>query len=103
MTDDTLVRTRRSRADESSAAAGRRLVVAHQKIGVLVVLLGALASGTGGRVYDDAVKLVAELPDFSHSESVSALTGWWDTTWALAAVVALFALDWAIRRLNRLP
>ena len=67
------------------------------------IALGALASGTGGRVYDDAAKLVAELPDLSRSESVSALTGWWDTTWALAAAILLFAIDWSIRRLNRLP
>ena len=65
--------------------------------------LAALAAGTGGRVYTDAAKLVAELPDLSHSESVSVVSSWWDTLWALVAVVTLLAVDWSIRRLNRLP
>jgi hypothetical protein len=65
--------------------------------------LGALASGTGGMVYTDPDKLVAELPDLSRSESVSAVTGWWDSLWALALAVCLFAIDWSIRRMSRLP
>jgi hypothetical protein len=31
------------------------------------------------------------------------LTGWWDTFWALLVIVTLFAVDWSIRRMNRLP
>jgi hypothetical protein len=65
--------------------------------------LAALASGTGGRIHDDAKQLVAELPDLSRTESVSMLTGWWDTFWALLVIVTLFAVDWSIRRMNRLP
>ncbi len=65
--------------------------------------LGALAAGTGGKVYSDPEKLVAELPDLSRSESVSAVTGWWDSMWALALAVTLFAIDWSIRRMSRLP
>ena len=65
--------------------------------------LAALARGTGGQVFSDPAKLVAALPDLRRSESISAVTGWWDTAWALAVVVALFAVDWAIRRMHRLP
>lgn len=65
--------------------------------------LAALARGTGGQVFGDPAKLVAALPDLRRSESLSVVTGWWDTAWALAVVVALFAVDWAIRRMHRLP
>ena len=65
--------------------------------------LNALAAGTGGKVFTDANELVAALPDLSHSESVSALNGWWDTWWALAIIVTFLAIDWSIRRINRLP
>jgi hypothetical protein len=65
--------------------------------------LAALATGTGGQVYSDPKALVDGLPDLSRSESVSALTGWWDTLWALIVIVTLLAIDWSIRRVNRLP
>ena len=65
--------------------------------------LNALAAGTGGKVFTDANELVAALPDLSHSESISALNGWWDTWWALAIIVTFLAIDWSIRRINRLP
>ena len=65
--------------------------------------LGALATGTGGKVFTDAKALVDALPDLSRSESISALNGWWDTWWALAIIITLLAIDWSIRRLNRLP
>jgi uncharacterized membrane protein len=65
--------------------------------------LTALVAGTGGQFHTDAEKLVAELPDLSRAESISTITGWWDTWWALVIIVTLFALDWASRRLNRLP
>lgn len=65
--------------------------------------LAALATGTGGRVFSDAKALVDALPDLSRSESVSALTGWWDTWWALAVILLLLSIDWSIRRVNRLP
>ena len=65
--------------------------------------LAALATGTGGRVHTDAKALVDALPDLSRSESISALTGWWDTWWALAIIVTLLSIDWSIRRVNRLP
>jgi hypothetical protein len=65
--------------------------------------LGALATGTGGKVFTDAKALVDGLPDLSRSESVSALTGWWDTWWALFVILTLLSIDWSIRRVNRLP
>ncbi len=65
--------------------------------------LTALVAGTGGQFHTQADKLVSELPDLSRAESVSTITGWWDTWWALVIIVTLFAIDWAIRRLNRLP
>ncbi len=65
--------------------------------------LTALVAGVGGQYHTDAEKLVAELPDLSRAESISSITGWWDTWWALLVIVTLFALDWSIRRLNRLP
>ena len=65
--------------------------------------LGALATGTGGKVYTDPATLVAELPDLSRSESISAVTGWWDSLWALLVALILFAIDWSIRRVSRLP
>jgi hypothetical protein len=65
--------------------------------------LSALATGTGGKVFTDAKALVDGLPDLSRSESVSALTGWWDTWWALVIIITLLAIDWSIRRVNRLP
>jgi uncharacterized membrane protein len=65
--------------------------------------LTALVAGSGGQYHTDAAKLVAELPDLSRAESMSTITGWWDTMWALMVIVTLFACDWAIRRLNRLP
>jgi hypothetical protein len=65
--------------------------------------LAALATGTGGKVFTDAKSLVDGLPDLSRSESVSALTGWWDTWWALFVIITLLAIDWSIRRVNRLP
>ena len=65
--------------------------------------LDALATGTGGRVFTDAKTLVAALPDLTRSEQLSAVRGWWDTIWALLLIVSLFAVDWAIRRWNRLP
>lgn len=65
--------------------------------------LNALAAGTGGKVFTDANELVAALPDLSRSESMSALNGWWDTWWALAIIVTFLAIDWSIRRINRLP
>ena len=67
------------------------------------VALDALAAGTGGKVFTDANELVAALPDLSRSESISAINGWWDTWWALAIIVTFLAIDWSIRRINRLP
>lgn len=66
--------------------------------------LAALAEATGGQVFDDPAALLAALPrDLGKAESTSTERGLWDTWWALAAVVALLAIDWAIRRHHRLP
>ncbi len=66
--------------------------------------LAAWASSLGGSVHDNAADLVAHLAtDLRHSESHTAVSGLWDTGWALALIVTLLAIDWALRRLNRLP
>ena len=66
--------------------------------------LDAWAAACGGAVYDSAAELVAHLPrDLRRSTSHTAVGGLWDTPWALALAVLLFALDWSLRRLNRLP
>lgn len=66
--------------------------------------LQALAEATGGQVFSDPAALLAALPrDLGRAESTSTERGLWDTWLALAAVVALLALDWAIRRHHRLP
>ncbi|MCK6488467.1 MAG: hypothetical protein L6R48_09095 [Planctomycetes bacterium] len=66
----------------------------------LVAFTGAL----GGEVFDDPAALVAALPaDLARSESRVALSGLWDTVWALLLLTALFATDWAIRRHQRMP
>lgn len=66
--------------------------------------LTALARSTGGTVASDPAALVAALPDVSrdHVETLPP-RGLWDTAWALALLVTLLAVDWAIRRWNRLP
>ena len=66
--------------------------------------LDALARGTGGRVFTDAKALVAALPDV-RKDRIETLPprGLWDNAWALAAVVALLAIEWGLRRVNRLP
>jgi len=65
--------------------------------------LGALAQGSGGELFTDAERLVAALPDLRKQESITVLHGLWDSAWALALVVALLAVDWAVRRRHRLP
>ncbi len=66
--------------------------------------LEAWATACGGTVYDSPADLVAHLPlDLRRSTSHSAIGGLWDTPWALALAVMLFAIDWALRRWNRLP
>ncbi len=64
-----------------------------------------LARATGsGDIFSDAKALVAELPDKRQvREDVLPAHGLWDNGWTLAALVALLAIDWAIRRWNRLP
>jgi hypothetical protein len=66
--------------------------------------LAALAAATGGQVFDTPDALLAALPrDLGRAESTTAERGLWDTWWALALVITLLGLDWAIRRRNRLP
>lgn len=66
--------------------------------------LEAWAAACGGTVYDSAAELVAHLPlDLRRSTSHTAIGGLWDTGWALALAVLLFAIDWSLRRWNRLP
>ncbi|HYE04942.1 MAG TPA: hypothetical protein VEL07_05395 [Planctomycetota bacterium] len=64
-----------------------------------------LARATGsGDIYSDAKALVADLPDKRQvREDVLPARGLWDNAWTLAALVTLLAIDWAIRRWNRLP
>ena len=66
--------------------------------------LMAFAAAMGGELYTSPEELAKQFStDLRHSESQSALSGLWDTPWALALVVLLFALDWALRRWHRLP
>jgi hypothetical protein len=66
--------------------------------------LEGLARGTGGQVFRDAAALAAALPDI-RKDRLEELPprGLWDTGWALAVLVTLLAIEWALRRLNRLP
>ena len=59
---------------------------------------------------DMAAKIVAfnsdmaALPaDLRKSEDRSSDHGWWDTPWLVLAATVLLGLDWALRRLARLP
>ncbi|MEK7414068.1 MAG: hypothetical protein AAB263_12205 [Planctomycetota bacterium] len=66
--------------------------------------LDALARATGGQVFTDPAALMASLPiDLGKSESTTAERGLWDTAWTLILLISLLAVDWAIRRRNRLP
>ncbi|GDY12288.1 membrane protein [Planctomycetota bacterium] len=66
--------------------------------------LDGLARAAGGRVFTDPAALLAALPaDPRHEHRTTTVLGLWDTWWALAALVGLLAVDWAIRRANRLP
>lgn len=66
--------------------------------------LDAFAAALGGQVFDTPEALLAALPrDLGRSEATVSERGLWDTWWMLALAVTLLALDWAIRRANRLP
>ncbi len=67
--------------------------------------LTAWAAAAGGTVtiHDSVADLLAQLPkDLRHAEQHTAVHGLWDTWWALVLIVALFAIDWSLRRANRL-
>jgi hypothetical protein len=64
----------------------------------------ALATALGGSVHTTVEDLVAALPkDLTVREEAVTATGLWDTWQALALVIALLAIDWAIRRALRFP
>jgi hypothetical protein len=66
--------------------------------------LQAFAKTTGGAVFGDAKALIAALPkDLRKSESVTVDVGLWDNWWMLGLMVGLFAVEWSLRRANRLP
>lgn len=65
--------------------------------------LEAFARAVGGTIATDPAKLVESLPDLRHTETVVTLRGLWDSAWALALLVFLLAVDWSVRRRNRLP
>ena len=63
-----------------------------------------LARATGGEVFNDAASLVAALPDKRQvREDVLPARGLWDNGWTFAALLALLAIEWSLRRVNRLP
>ena len=63
----------------------------------------ATAAGGTVTIHDDVADLVAHLPkDLRHAEQHTAIHGLWDTWWAFALITALFAIDWSLRRSNRL-
>ena len=66
--------------------------------------LGTFAARTGGLMNRDAVALVAALPkDLQRLDVRTTTDGLWDTGYLLALITLLFAVDWALRRLSRLP
>jgi len=63
----------------------------------------ATAAGGTVTIHDDVADLVAHLPkDLRHAEQHTAVHGLWDTWWAFALILTLFAIDWSLRRANRL-
>ena len=63
----------------------------------------ATAAGGTVTIHDDVADLIAHLPkDLRHAEQHTAILGLWDTWWAFALIIALFAIDWSLRRANRL-
>jgi len=69
-----------------------------------VLALTALARSTGGQVFSSAAELAKALPDIRKDRmEVLPPRGLWDTGWALAALVLMLAIEWSLRRLNRLP
>ena len=66
--------------------------------------LKAFATACGARLWDSPEALVAALPpDLRKFEDRSEDHGWWDTPWLVLAATLLLGLDWALRRLARLP
>lgn len=66
--------------------------------------LAALARSTGGQVFTDAASLAQALPDVRKDRmEILPSRGLWDTAWALALLVTLLAIEWSLRRWNRLP
>ena len=66
--------------------------------------LDALAAAVGGSVHTDAATLIAALPrDAARIERLTEPQGLWDSFWAYAVLIALLAIDWALRRINSLP
>jgi hypothetical protein len=64
----------------------------------------AFTAALGGELYTNPEELAKNFAtDLRRSESHSVVSGLWDTPWALALVVLLFASDWALRRWHRLP
>lgn len=66
--------------------------------------LEALARSTGGQHFTDAQLLAKALPDVRKDRlEVLPPHGLWDTAWALAVLITLLAIEWSLRRWNRLP
>jgi hypothetical protein len=62
-----------------------------------------LAETSGGAIFTDPANLLAKLPDRSRTESTPTMEPLWDRWWILVLLVAALALEWSLRRLNRLP
>ncbi len=66
--------------------------------------LAGFATALGGSVHTTAADLVEHLAtDLRTAETHASVSGLWDTLWALLLAVLLFGIDWAVRRMNRLP
>ena len=66
--------------------------------------LKAFAGASGGQVFTDPDALVNALPkDLRRSDSADIELRLWDGWTMLLVVVALFTLEWGLRRTNRLP
>ncbi len=64
----------------------------------------AFARACGGQVHADPAALAARLPkQLRNAEIVTVPIGLWDAWWTLVLAILFFGVDWALRRLSRLP
>jgi len=62
-----------------------------------------LARATGGAIYADPERLVRELPALSRDQTATSTEPLWTNWWPFLICLALLAVEWSLRRANRLP